>query len=146
MAIVTGLLAGGCVFTLLAQNYYTTEELLECDSLVRAVEREHTLPSLRRLVESGVASDGPVIACGHEHYGLLATRYARVMVWGIVDGRVQDVILSTLRDERQRLAEPHPLIVRFYEAENWVVYRNVVGEIYGGGRGPEKLLRKAFVK
>jgi len=146
MAIVTALLTGGCVFTLLAQNYYTPEELLECDSLVRAVEREPTLPSLRRLVEPGVALVGPVIACSHEHYGLLATRYARVGVWGIVDRRVQDAILSILRDERQGLGEPHPLIVWFYEAENWVVYRNVNGEIYGGGRGPEKLLRKAFVK
>jgi hypothetical protein len=49
MAIVTALLTGGCVFTLLAQNYYTTEELLECEALIRAVEHEHALPSCHRL-------------------------------------------------------------------------------------------------
>jgi hypothetical protein len=139
IAIATALLTGGCVLTLLAQNYYTTEELLECEALVRAVEHEHAVPSSRHWV-------GTAIACGHEHYGFFATRYATVSVWWIVERRIQDGILLTLRDERSKLPKPHPIIVRFYDAENWALHRDVNGEIYGEGRGPEKLLRKAFVK
>jgi hypothetical protein len=88
----------------------------------------------------------PAIGCGHEHYGFFATRYAKVSVWWIVEGRIQDGILLTLRDERSKLPEPHPIIVRFYDGENPVLHRDVNGEIYGEGRAPEKLLRKAFVK
>ena len=139
MVIGIALLTGGCVFTLLAQNYYTTEELLECEALMRVLRSEQVPPASR---ESG----RPVFSCSHEHYGLFATRYARVSAWWIVDRRVQDEILVTLREERQRLPEPHPIIVRFYEAENWALSRDVNGEITGEGRGPERLLRKAFVK
>lgn len=139
MLIGIQLVTGGCVSKLLAQNYYTTEELLECKALVRVLRNEHVLVASR---ESG----GPVFSCSHEHYGLFATRYARVSVWRIVDREAQDKILVTLREERRTLPEPHPIIVRFYEAENWVLHRDVHGEINGEGRGPEKLVRKVFVR
>jgi hypothetical protein len=139
MVIGIQFLAGGCVFTLLAQNYYTTEELVECKALVRVLRNEHVLVASR---ECG----GPVFSCSHEHYGLFATRYTGVSVWWIVDREAQDKVLLTLMEEKQRLPEPHPIIVRFYETENWVLHRDVNGEINGEGRGPEKLLRKAFVR
>lgn len=68
------------MFTLLSQNDYTTEKSVECEALIRAVEHEHTLPSSRYWA-------GPAIACGHEHYGFFATRYAAVSVWRIVEGQ-----------------------------------------------------------
>jgi hypothetical protein len=125
----------GCVTTLLAQNYYTTDELVECNALVQAITQAHRLPSSQVFA-------GPAIGCGHEHYGLLATRYAAITIWWISEAERQEAILSTLREERRARKESHPMLVRFYDRENWMLYRDVNGQIYGEGRGPERLLRR----
>ncbi|OPZ74733.1 MAG: hypothetical protein BWY82_00563 [Verrucomicrobia bacterium ADurb.Bin474] len=65
----------------------------------------------------------------------------QLIVYGITDPARQDAIISTVRQYRE---EHHirPVVICFYQEENWTIKTNTQGTIVGGSRGPEKLIRR----
>src|SRR3989442_13894863 len=145
----------GCLGRLIADKGMSDADRVECDALVRAVKNRFELADFRIPLElSGVigtkALDGEFprrdlwseeepqsIGCHTEVRGVFLTLYTVVGLWRVTDPKDQEAIVALVRDQHRQLVEAKPTLVRFFEREVWLIYRNVRGEAYGYGRGEE---------
>lgn len=129
------------VFVCLAYGYFflvfattSTAELAECGWIAKAVEAENIIPV------STSSPSSPALFCdvGIRHHFLL--RFYDIKIYGVIDEDRQDAIVGTLKRYRQQ-PQTRPLLVQFYEKENWQTWSNPSTGAHGGRRGPEVPIR-----
>jgi len=86
------------------------------------------------------------IGCSTEVRGVFLTLYTVVGLWRVTDSRDQEAIVAIVRDQRRRLVDAKPTLVRFVEREVWSVHRDINGEARGYGRGEERVLRRQVLR
>jgi hypothetical protein len=67
-------------------------------------------------------------------------------VFRVTDPKDQETIVALVRDQPRQLVEAKPILVRFFEREVWLVYRNIWGEANGYGRAEERVLRHQVIR
>jgi len=139
-------LVAGAVFLCLGYGYVwilaaTTSswDLGECVAIAKAVEAESIIPA------STSRPGSPALSCdlGVRYPFLL--RFDDIKIYGVTDQGHQDAIIETLKSYRHH-TRTKPLLVQFYEKENWQVWSNPSTGVQGGKRGPEVPLRVISVR
>jgi hypothetical protein len=154
----------GCLSRLIADKGMSDADRVECDALVGAVKNRFELadfripPDLDSLIGTKALEgefprhdlwpgDEPQsIGCSTEVRGIFLTLYTVVGVFRVTDSKDQETIVALVRDQRRQLVEAKPILVRFFEREVWLIYRNVWGEANGYGRGEERVLRHQVIR
>ncbi len=161
------LIAGGfsgCLGRLIADKGMSDADRVECDALVQAVKNRFNLADFR--IPPGLSGvigtkalegefprhdlwseeEPQSIGCSTEVRGVFLTLYTVVGLWRVTDPKDQEAIVALVRDQHRQLVEAKPTLVRFFEREVWLVYRNIWGEAYGYGRGEERVLRRQVIR
>ena len=143
---VLGVTESGCVARRLwiDKGGMTETDKEECAALMTPVRARFTFPAS---LNPFVAIGEPAAFCGIEGRGVFfPTLHTKVMMYGITDRATQEGILATLKESRRDGFKP--LIVRFYENEQWAAtfypdgtQRSLTHEI-----DQEKLLRQAVFR
>jgi len=143
---VLGVTEAGCVARRLwiDKGGMTETDKEECAALMTPVRARFTFPAS---LNPFVAIGEPAAFCGIEGRGVFfPTLHTKVMMYGITDRATQERILATLKESRRDGFKP--LIVRFYENEQWAAtfypdgtQRSLTHEI-----DQEKLLRQAVFR
>jgi len=77
-------------------------------------------------------------------YGMFFTRFDVIMIYGVDRSDSQDRILQEFVSYR-RTYHTRPLRVKFYERENWAIWKRP-GGASGGSRGPEIIIRREVIR
>jgi hypothetical protein len=77
------------------------------------------------------------------HFPLLRS-YDHIFIYSVLDGREQDSILA---DVQRAGGPPHarPILLQFFEKENWKTWSDPATGRSGGSRGPETPLRSIWI-
>ena len=110
----------------------------ECQSLVSAVRSKHGIPlSISQPGSPGIFCDLGV------HFPLLQS-YDHIFIYSVLDGREQDSILADVQRARGS-PHPRPILVQFFQKENWKTWSDPATGRSGGSRGPETPLRSIWI-
>jgi hypothetical protein len=109
------------------------DRLGECPGLDQAAANSNLIP------ESKWRPGQPAVGCGVERRGMFLSYYNTVGVYGVTEAAAQQRVVDNMT-EYYRRAHTHPVLVMFYEKENWTVRVGKNG-VSMGSRGPEKLIR-----
>ena len=105
----------------------------ECAGLDQAAANSGVIP------DSRVHPGSPAVGCAVERRGLFLSYYNEIDIYGVTDSSSQAKVLASLAVHRDSL-HTKPLMVVFYEQENWTVTTSRNGTRIGK-RGPEKIVR-----
>jgi hypothetical protein len=132
----------GCLGRLIADKSMSDGDFKECDALVVPVRSRFQLADFRFPPLEDFMRGKPLpfhdiypieqpasIQCHTEVRGLLLTLYTVVELWRVSDDHVQTAIAELIRDERRRLPQAKPTLVRFRDPVVWLVYANVNGSV-----------------
>jgi hypothetical protein len=135
--VVVFCLAYGYAF--LISTMTDSYDLDECKALADLVESSQPIP------ESISVPGHPALGCNVEIRGLLFRRFDHVRVYGVIDAGKQDSIFLTLQKARQQ-NKIKPVLLEFYDRENWRTWSNPATGNSGGDRGPETAIRKVRIE
>lgn len=111
----------------------------ECRAIAASVEPKISIPA-------SLSSPGhPALFCDKGIRGVLLKPYDRVSIYGISDGSQQEAAVAALGQAKQQL-KTKPIIVEFYEKENWANWSGPKAGRSGGDRGPETPIRRVIIK
>jgi hypothetical protein len=110
----------------------------ECQSLVSAVRSRHGIPL-------SVSRPGsPAIFCDlGVHFPFLQS-YDSVFIYGELDHGEQGSIVVDVRSAAGS-SRTRPILVQFFEKENWKMWSDPATGRSGGSRGPETPIRKVWI-
>ena len=139
--VATGMLQvmSGCA--LIADKSMYPKDLEECDALSSALLDRYQLA----MAATKWGRGGRAVYCGiHQRQPFIPHLYTEIRLYEIIDRIQQDATIETLRAARMRGYKP--IIVEFFEKENWTDYLCDGGRVCGGGRGKEVLLRTEIIR
>ena len=111
----------------------------ECQAIAASVESTISLPP-------SVSSPGhPAFFCGKGVRGLFLRPYDRVRVYGVVNSSGQDTLIAAIVRAKQQL-RTRPIVVDFYEKENWITWSDPKTGRSGGDRRAEMPIRRNVIK
>ena len=139
MALLCVLLFCGYGYFYLMATTTSGDDVLECQAIARFAESSHQFPP------SLSAPGLPAFFCDAEARGILLRRIDHIRIYGVVDRREQDSVMETLGRTHEHLRTRRPMVVDFYEKENWKTWNSPSGN-RGGERGPETSLRTNTIK
>jgi hypothetical protein len=126
----------------MADHTPSPQDRLECQVLTDALLRSHVFPV--SAVPEWAAEGRRAVYCRIEQTNpFVLDLYTRLNLYGILSEEAQDAILGTVRQARSPSFKP--IIIKFYEKENWVI-KDYQGGGRFEGREKEKLLRTVIVK
>jgi hypothetical protein len=130
-------LAYGCLYVI--STMPDPDVVSECRAIGASVESRTSLPS------SVSAPNSPAFFCDKETRGAFFRPFDHVRIYRVVDRTEQDTVTDSLVHARQRL-RTKPIIVDFYEKENWTTWSDPATGRSGGERGPETPIRQLIIK
>lgn len=111
------------------------QDVDECRVLAHLVESTQSIPV-------SISSPGlPALSCNADVSGFLFRRFDHVRVYGVIDAGKQDSIFQILQKARQQ-GKIKPVLLEFYDKENWKTWSHPATGTSGGDRGPETVIRK----
>jgi hypothetical protein len=113
-------------------------DLAECHALEAAVVERNVVPP------SVSAPRQPGIFCDRAIQMPFLRRYEKVFVYGVTDRAAQDGIVASVKEFRAA-RKGVPLVVEFFEKENWITWSDGNGKS-GGRRGKEIAVREDWVR
>jgi len=127
--IIGGLIIAYC-YAFINAITIASENSGHCKTLASAVTNGRQIPL-------SVSVPGkPAVFCElGVHFPFLRT-YFTMFVYGVIDRSEQDAIISSLRGA-PRGSNPRPILVKFFEKENWRTWSDPTSGRSGGNRGPE---------
>jgi hypothetical protein len=111
----------------------------ECRAIAKSVESTVSLPP------SVSTPNAAALFCDREVRGVFLRSFDHIRVYGVVDRKGQDVVTASVISSRQRL-KTKPIVLDFYEKENWKTWSDAATGRSGGDRGPEAAIRRVVIK
>jgi hypothetical protein len=138
--------AGLCVLAVLGYGYFylmstTTSggDILECNAIAKFVESSQSFP------QSISVPGRPAFFCDADVRGVLMRRFDHIRIYGVVDNTEQNSVIETLKRTHEHL-KTRPILVDFYEKENWKTWSSPATGNSGGERGPETPVRTVAIR
>jgi hypothetical protein len=111
----------------------------ECRAIAASVESKISIPA-------SLSSPGhPALFCDKGIGGVLLRPYDRVSIYGVSVDSQQEAAVDALGQAKQQL-KTKPIIVEFYENENWTNWSDPKTGRSGGNRGLETPIRRVIIK
>jgi hypothetical protein len=126
----------GCAY--LYSTIESAEDVMECTVVADALASERSIPA-------SISTPGrPAVFCDPGVRFLLLRRFDHVRVYGVIIGEDRRSIVNKLR-AFHRVSKTKPILVEFYDRENWQTWSDSATGMKGGQRGPEHSVEKAFI-
>ena len=116
----------------------TASDVDECQGIVNKVDSENVIP------KSISTPSRPALFCDLGVRYPLLRRFDIVTIYGVTDQGRQAAIIQTIQGYRHEKTHK-PVLVRFYERENWQSVTDSSSGVRVESRGPETLIREVPV-
>jgi hypothetical protein len=116
-----------------------SENIDECRHVVASLSSKYQVPP-------SVSTPGsPAIFCDAAVHFPLLNVYDNVFIYGVVMPANQNAIEASLRDFHAT-AGTRPILLQFFDKENWRTWADPNSGRSGGNRGPETAIRKVWIR
>jgi hypothetical protein len=126
-------------YLFLITSTISSADLDECAGIVDAIEKENSIPV------SISKPGGPALFCDLGVRHLSMRRFDNIKIYGLREQSRQDAVIETLKRYRRQV-HTKPLLVQFYEKQNWQTWSSSSTGTRGGRRGPESSIRKVSIE
>jgi hypothetical protein len=136
---VAGTLLLAYAYAFVAAMVRASENVGECQHLVASLSSKYQVPL------SVSAPGSPAIFCDAAVHFPLLTVYDNVFIYGVGTPATQRAIEAWLR-AFHAAAGSRPILLQFFDKENWRTWSDPHSGRGGGNRGPETAIRTVWIR